>query len=102
MPSETAKKLGEEFNQQGIKLSLHAPYFINFASPDDILLAKTRGYITTGIKFLRNFGADRLIFHPGSAGKMEKLCGKYFCGLRNFGICLTNHRKHGINNCRPQ
>lgn len=72
MPSETAKKLGEEFNQQGIKLSLHAPYFINFASPDDVLLAKTRGYITTGIKFLRNFGADRLVFHPGSAGKMDR------------------------------
>ena len=38
----------------------------------------------------------------GTERKMEKLCGKRFCGLRNFRICLTNHRKHGINNCRPQ
>lgn len=72
MNSETAKTLGEEFKKYNISLSLHAPYYINFASTDEILLGKTMGYIVTGIKFLRNFGADRLIFHPGSAGKMDR------------------------------
>ena len=72
MSSETAKQLGEEFKKYGIALSIHAPYFINFATPDDLLLEKSKGYISTGIKFLRNFGADRLIFHPGSAGKMDR------------------------------
>lgn len=72
MSSQTAKDIGEEFRKNGIALSLHAPYYINFASQDEVLLGKTMGYIVTGIKFLRNFGADRLIFHPGSAGKMDR------------------------------
>jgi len=33
---------------------------------------KTKGYIYTGIKFLRTFGCDRLIFHPASCGKMTR------------------------------
>ena len=33
---------------------------------------KTQGYIQTGIKFLRAFGADRLVFHPASCGKMTR------------------------------
>ncbi len=72
MPTETARKIGDAFKEEGIALSLHAPYFINFASPDEVLLGKTRGYITTGIKFLRAFGADRLVFHPASCGKAER------------------------------
>ena len=34
--------------------------------------------------------------------KWRNFVESVFCGLRNFRICLTNHRKHGINNCRPQ
>lgn len=72
MSSATAQKIGEEFKKEGIKLSLHAPYYINFANPDPELFSKTCGYITTGIKFLRAFGADRLIFHPASQGKEDR------------------------------
>lgn len=72
MPTETARKIGEAFKEEGIELSLHAPYFINFATPDEVLLGKTQGYITTGLKFLRAFGASRLVFHPASCGKMER------------------------------
>lgn len=72
MNMETANLIGKEFETQGIELSIHAPYFINFASPDPVLLGKTYGYITTGIKFLRAFGGNRLVFHPASTGKMGR------------------------------
>ena len=72
LSSETAKEIGDEFKKQGVALSLHAPYFINFANPSDEMYEKTKGYIKTGIKFLRLMGADRLIFHPASCGKMPR------------------------------
>ena len=72
MKTEVAQKLGEEFSKYGITLSLHAPYFINFANPDEEMFQKTIGYIKTGIKFLHSFGAKRLIFHPASCGKAKR------------------------------
>lgn len=72
MKTEMAQKLGEEFKKFGIELSLHAPYFINFANPDEEMFQKTIGYIKTGIKFLHAFGAKRLIFHPASCGKASR------------------------------
>lgn len=82
MSSETAQKAGELFKENDIKISLHAPFYINFANPDEEMYAKTKGYIYTGIKFLRNFGADRLIFHSASCGKMK----------REDAIKLTSYR----------
>ena len=72
LSSQTAQNIGEEFKKFGVELSLHAPYFINFANPDPEMYEKTKGYIRTGIKFLRLMGAKRLIFHPGSCGKMTR------------------------------
>ncbi len=72
MSSETAVKLGEEFKKEGIILSLHAPYFINFANPDEEMLTKSIGYINTGIKFMKNLQAERMVFHPASCGKQTR------------------------------
>ena len=72
MSSELANKAGQLFKDHDIKLSLHAPFYINFANPDEVMYQKTQGYIYTGIKFLRAFGADRLIFHPASCGKLKR------------------------------
>ena len=72
LPSATAIAIGEEFKKYDIEISLHAPYFINFANPSDEMYEKTKGYIRTGIKFLHLMGAKRLIFHPGSCGKMAR------------------------------
>ncbi len=72
MTGETAQKIGEEFKKEGIILSLHAPYFINFANPADEMFQKSIGYITTGIKFMKNMQADRMVFHPASCGKQTR------------------------------
>ena len=72
LSSEMAEKIGKAFADEDIKMSIHAPYFINFANPDEIMYQKSIGYITTGIKFLRAFGAERLVFHPASVGKANR------------------------------
>lgn len=72
LSSQTAKEIGDQFKNEGISLSLHAPYFINFANPSDEMYEKTKGYIRTGIKFLHLMSADRLVFHPASCGKASR------------------------------
>lgn len=72
MTSERAKEIGDKFKEFGIEMSIHAPYFINFANPDPVMYEKSLGYIRTGIKFMNAFGAKRMVFHPGSCGKMER------------------------------
>ena len=72
MTSEKAKEIGDKFKEFGIEMSIHAPYFINFANPDPVMYDKSLGYIRTGIKFMNAFGAKRMVFHPGSCGKMER------------------------------
>ena len=72
MSSDLAKEAGIKFAEKGIKVSLHAPFYINFANPSQEMYEKTQGYIITGIKFMRAFGADKLVFHSASCGKMSR------------------------------
>ena len=72
MSSETAKTAGQLFKEANIKVSLHAPFYINFANPDEEMYNKTKGYIYTGIKFLNAFEADHLVFHSASCGKLTR------------------------------
>lgn len=73
MKSDLAEEAGKLFKEYDIKVSIHAPYYINFAKPDPVMYEKSVGYIKTGIKFLRAFEyADHLVFHSGSCGKMDR------------------------------
>ncbi len=69
MKSDVAQQIGKQFENYNIELSVHAPYFINFANPDLTMYDKSMGYLQTGIKFLKLFNAKRLVFHSGSCGK---------------------------------
>lgn len=42
---ETARNIGAQAKEFEIALSLHAPYFINLANPEEESLKKTIGYI---------------------------------------------------------
>lgn len=72
MTLDTAKKAGEKFKNFDIKVSIHAPFYINFANPSEEMYMKTQGYLYTGLKFMRAFGADKMVFHPASCGKMDR------------------------------
>lgn len=66
---EQARLIGQAAKAHDIQLSIHAPYYINLASPDPEKQAKTIGYILDSLRAARNMGASRVILHPGSAAQ---------------------------------
>jgi deoxyribonuclease-4 len=64
---DTAAELGERARSSGVSLSLHAPYYINLASPDAEKLENTFRYIIESLQAAKWMGATRVIVHPGSA-----------------------------------
>ena len=68
----TARKIGLAAVEQGIALSLHAPYFINLANPDPESLQKTIGYITSACLAADWMGANRVIIHSGALMKRTR------------------------------
>lgn len=67
-----AKELGEKCKENNIEISVHAPYYINLANPDDEFVEKSYNYILTSIKFLKIMGGHRCVFHPGTCGKLSR------------------------------
>ncbi len=72
MTEDKAISIGEAFRAQGVELSVHAPYFINLANPDDEMAQKSFGYILDSAKMLRLMGGERVVFHPAAQGKEER------------------------------
>jgi len=68
----TARKLGQAAREQGIRLSLHAPYFINLANPDPDSLKKTVGYILDACRAAHWMGATRVVVHTGALMKRTR------------------------------
>jgi len=69
---ETARKVGRAAGENGIVLSLHAPYFINLANPDPDALQKTIGYITGACLAADRMGARRVVIHSGALMKRTR------------------------------
>ncbi len=68
----TARKIGVAAAENGITLSLHAPYFINLANPDPEALQKTIGCITGACLVASRMGAGRVIIHSGALMKRTR------------------------------
>ena len=66
LTADTARKIGDAFRAEGIGISVHAPYFINFAGEDPVKLRATFGYLFSSLDALKHLGGDRAVFHPGS------------------------------------
>ncbi|MDD4169202.1 MAG: TIM barrel protein [Desulfotomaculaceae bacterium] len=62
----TAGRLGLLAVEQGIQLSLHAPYYINLSTTDPAMQVKTRGHLIKSLCIARAMGAKTVVFHPGS------------------------------------
>ena len=72
MTEAKALSIGEAFEKEKIELSAHAPYFINFANPDDEMAAKSYGYVLDTAKALKLMGGKRVVFHPAAQGKATR------------------------------
>ncbi len=77
MGHELAKKIGEDAKNRDVKISVHAPYYINLANTDEMSVEKNINYILTSLSYLRDFCGIHCVFHPGS--------------------CLKNNRKDALS-----
>lgn len=69
---ETARAVGTAAREHGIRLSLHAPYFINLANPDPDSRKKTTGYILAACRAADWMGARRVTVHSGALMKRTR------------------------------
>jgi deoxyribonuclease IV len=66
LKEETAAEIGAEGAKYNIALSVHAPYYINFANDNEESRIKSRRYLYDSAKVASAMGAARVVFHSGS------------------------------------
>lgn len=69
---ETAMKIGEEAKINDIFMSVHAPYYINFASTEEDKRKASTGYVLETLQVARWMSASRVVVHTGSCSKISR------------------------------
>ena len=69
---ETAAKIAQEMKKYDIALSIHAPYYTNFANPDSEMIEKSIGYVRQSLIAMKKMGGARVVFHPAACGKQVR------------------------------
>ena len=69
---EKAAAIAEEAKKHDVAISVHAPYYINFANPDDAKAENSYRYVLDSMAKAKVFGGNRVVFHPSTVGKMTR------------------------------
>lgn len=72
MSEGKAISIGEAFSEQGVEISVHAPYYINFANPSDESAQNSYNYVLDSGRALKLMGGKRCVFHSATQGKAER------------------------------
>lgn len=67
-----AELIAAEMKKYGVEISVHSPYYVNFANTDDAMAEKSYGYVLASAKKLVTLGGNRVVFHPASLGKLDR------------------------------
>ncbi len=70
--AETAEKIRQAANENNIVMSLHSPYYINLATPEEEKKIKSIDYIMQSANAAKMLGADRIVVHSGALGKQTR------------------------------
>ncbi len=68
----TARKLGEVARENGVALSIHAPYYITLGTTDHVLREKTKMHLLKSMQVAQWMGASPVVFHPGTGGGKDR------------------------------
>ena len=68
----SALALGKKAAEHNIKLSIHSPYFISLSSVAEETRLKSIDYILQCAKAAKAMGAQRIVVHSGSCGKISR------------------------------
>lgn len=72
LSEEKAQAIGQAFKDAGIEISVHAPYFINFANPSDESAQNSYNYVLNSAKYVKLMGGKRIVFHSATQGKLSR------------------------------
>ena len=72
LTTERAISIGRAFKSADVEISVHAPYYINFANPDDEMAEKSYTYVLQSAEKVKLMQGKRVVFHPASQGKMKR------------------------------
>lgn len=68
----TAKKIAAAAVENNIIMSVHSPYYINLATPDEEKRAGSINYIMQSAQLAKYLGGERVVVHSGAIGKLER------------------------------
>ena len=69
---ETAARIGAALMEKDIRVSMHAPYYISMSSTEEEKRLNSVDYLLQSARALKAMGGTRIIFHPGSCGKLDR------------------------------
>ena len=69
---KTFEALGEAAKETGIKLSIHAPYFISLSSVEEEKRKNSSKYILDSANALKIMGGKTIVIHAGSCAKLPR------------------------------
>ena len=72
LKEDTAKSIGEQAKIYDVQISVHAPYYINFANTSPDMIDKSIDYVERSVMFSKLFGGNRTVFHTATCGKMQR------------------------------
>ena len=92
---ETAREIGIKAAEYGVKLSIHAPYYISLGTDDEKIIMNTQNHFFKSLEVARFMGADRIVFHMGGPGKQERNLAMEQV-KRSFSTILEQIEKRGL------
>jgi len=72
MKDDAAVQIGESAKQNGISLSVHAPYYISMSGLDEEKRLNSINYILQSANLAKLSGATRIVIHTGSCSKVSR------------------------------
>lgn len=66
------RTVGDAAREQGILMSIHAPYYISLSGVEEEKRLKSIGYIEKSLWAAELLGADTVVIHSGSAAKLSR------------------------------
>lgn len=89
--AETFAKIGNAAKEHGVKLTIHAPYYISLSSVDEEKRKKSADYILSCAKALQGLGGELMVIHAGSTAKLDRAVAlEYASGALRYALDILN------------
>lgn len=96
LKEETGAKIREEAERYGVQMSVHAPYYINLAND---AFEKNLAYFLESSTAGSYMGIGRVVFHPGSPGKLAR--GFAFSNIKkNLENIIVEMKREGFSHLK--